>query len=68
MTAASPAVRSSAALATLTKDNVPLPFVPSACPLEPSELGRVNAVQNYLIRYHLHILVHYSLQQYMLMY
>ena len=44
VTAASPAVRSSAALATLTKDNVPLPFVPNACPLEPSELGRVNAV------------------------
>jgi len=26
------------------KDNTPLPFVASACPFEPSEVGRLNAV------------------------
>ena len=44
VTAASPAVISSAALDTVSKDNAPLPFVFKNCPLEPSEDGTVNAV------------------------
>ena len=44
VTAASPVPISSAALDTLTKDNTPLPFVPNACPLLPSEDGIVNVV------------------------
>ena len=42
--AASPAVMSSAALDTVSKDNTALPFVFRNCPLEPSEVGKLNAV------------------------
>ena len=49
VTAASPAVISSAAddpdpLPASAKENTPLPFVTNACPFEPSEVGRLNAV------------------------
>ena len=44
VTAASPAVKSSAALDTVSKDNTPLPFVFRNCPLEPSDDGIVNVV------------------------
>ena len=42
--AASPAVKSSAALDTSMKDNTQLTFISSACPFEPSVVGRLNAV------------------------
>ena len=47
VTAASPAVKSSAAAdppPASAKENTPLPFVTNACPFEPSEVGRLNAV------------------------
>ena len=44
VTAASPAVISSAALDTVSKDNTTLPFVFRNCPLEPSDDGMVNVV------------------------
>ena len=39
--AASPAVRSSAALDTVSNDNAPLPSVFKNCPLDPSAAGNV---------------------------
>ena len=43
-TAASPIVKSSAALDTVSKDNTPEPLVVKNCPLEPSAVGSVYVI------------------------
>ena len=60
LTPSSPAVKSSAALDTVSKDKSPEPSVFRNCPEEPSAVGNVNVNDDdILFHLNLHSLIHY---------